>query len=88
MDIDLVHDDVERQLLKERDVIQKAELTLERVLDETSEQFRELKVTIYQIDQDLENKENNLQIDRRNAALKETDLDLSACHNTVNVDTS
>ncbi|XP_028049591.2 tektin-1 [Monomorium pharaonis] len=86
--IDLVHDDVERSLLKEREVIQRAENLLDRILKETCEQIRKLKATLYHIDQDLKNKESNLCIDRRNVTLRETDFNLSPCHRTSCIDKS
>ncbi|XP_011633588.1 tektin-1 [Pogonomyrmex barbatus] len=86
--IDLVHDDVERNLLKEREVIQEAENLLSRILEETCEQIRKLKATLYYIDHDLENKESNLHIDRRNVTLKENDFNLSIYHDTSCFDKS
>lgn len=88
MSIDLVYDDVEMNLLKEREVIQGAENLLDRILKKTCEQIRKLKATLYRIDHDLENKENNLHIDRRNVTLKETDFNLSIYHGTSPLDKS
>lgn len=88
MGIDLVHDDVEKNLLKEREVIQGAGNLLDRILKETCEQIRKLKATLYHIDHDLENKESNLRIDRRNVTLKETDFNLSIYHGTSCLDKS
>ncbi|KYN28924.1 Tektin-1 [Trachymyrmex cornetzi] len=78
--IDLVYDDVETNLLKEREVIQGAENLLDRILKNTCEQIRKLKATLYHIDHDLKNKENNLHIDRRNVTLKETDFNLKVIY--------
>ncbi|XP_011251049.2 tektin-1 [Camponotus floridanus] len=86
--IDLVHDDVEKNLLKEREVIQRAENLLDRIWKETNEQIRKLKATLYYIDHDLENKDTNLHIDRRNIILKETDFHLSIYHDTLPLDKS
>lgn len=80
MGIDLVHDDVEGNLLREREVIRGAEGLLDRVLREAREQIRKLRAALYQIDHDLENKESNLRIDRRNVTLKATDFSLRARH--------
>lgn len=77
--IDLVHDDVEKELLKEREMIQEAENLLARVLEEICEEIRKMKATLYYIDNDYENKECNLHIDRCNVALKETDFNLNTC---------
>ncbi|XP_029157564.1 tektin-1 [Nylanderia fulva] len=86
--IDLVHDDVERNLLKEREVIQKAEDLLDRIWRETGEEIRKSKTTLYYIDRDLENKESNLHIDRHNLYMKETDFNLSIYHGTSPLDKS
>lgn len=86
--IDLVHDDVERDLLKEREAIRGAEDLLARVLREAREQIRKLKAMLYQIDHDLENKESNLRIDRRNVTLKETDFSLRTRHGISRLDES
>lgn len=88
MGIDLVHDDVERNLLKEREVIQGAENLLGQILKDTCEQIRKLKATLYYIDHDLENKESNLRIDRRNVTLKETDFNLKIYHDISRLDKS
>jgi len=88
LDIDLVHDDIEKNLLKEREVIRGAEKLLDLILKETCEQIRKLKATLYNIDHDLENKESNLRIDRRNVTLKETDFNLSIYHGTSCLDKS
>lgn len=77
MGIDLVHDDVEKSLLKEQKTIQEADNLLSRISEETCEQIRKLKAALRCIDRDLENKECNLHIDRCAASLKETDCNLS-----------
>ncbi|XP_025833788.1 tektin-1 isoform X2 [Agrilus planipennis] len=84
--IELCHDDVERELLKEVDVITGAQKLLQRVAEEASEQVRRLRSTIYFMDRDLENKENVLKIDQRNLILAETDLSLSMYHGFTPLD--
>ncbi|XP_011869926.1 PREDICTED: tektin-1 [Vollenhovia emeryi] len=86
--IDLVHDDVERSLFREREVIQEAEDLLGGITKEARERIRRLKATLYHIDRDLENKDSNLCIDRRNVTLKETDFNLSDYHGTWCLDKS
>jgi len=88
LSIDLVYDNVETNLLKEYEVIQGAENLLDRILKNTCEQIRKLKATLYHIDHDLKNKEDNLYIDRRNVTLKETDFNLSIYHDTSLLDNS
>lgn len=75
--VDLVHDDVEKNLLKERKTIQTADNLLSRVSEETCEQIRKLKATLHCIDRDLENKKCNLRIHRHAISLKKTDFDLN-----------
>ncbi|KAI4488541.1 hypothetical protein M0802_011544 [Mischocyttarus mexicanus] len=86
--IDLVHDQVEAELLKECDVIKGTEILLTRILEQTHEQIRKLKATLYYMDHDLEDKENNLRIDKHNLTLKETSLNLSLYHGTSRLDPS
>lgn len=86
--IDLVHDDVERELRKECEVIGGAENLLVRTLEQAHEQIRRLKATMYNMDHDLEDKENNLRIDRHNLTLKETSLNLSLYHGNARLDPS
>lgn len=86
--IDLVHDNVEVELLKECNIIKSAESLLTRTLEQTQEQIRRLKSTLYYMDHDLEDKENNLRIDKHNLTLKETSLNLSLYHGTSRLDPS
>ncbi|KAK9301060.1 hypothetical protein QLX08_006404 [Tetragonisca angustula] len=86
--IDLVHDDVEKELLKECEVIKGVENLLVRTLEQTQEQIRRLKATLYYMDHELEDKENNLRIDKYNLTLKETSLNLSTYHGTSRLDPS
>ena len=86
--IDLVLDDIGKELLKECEVIKGAESLLERTLEQTQEQIRRLKATLYYMDHDLEDKENNLRIDRHNLTLRESSLNLSIYHGTSRLDPS
>ncbi|XP_076626685.1 tektin C [Colletes latitarsis] len=86
--IDLVRDNVDRELLQECEVIKGAENLLTRTLEQTQEQIRRLKSTLYYMDNDLEAKENNLRIDRHNLTLKETSMNLSIYHGTSRLDPS
>ncbi|XP_033185090.1 tektin C [Bombus vancouverensis nearcticus] len=86
--IDLVHDDIEKELLKECEVIKGVESLLVRTLEQTQEQIRRLKATLYYMDHELEDKENNLRIDKHNLTLKETNLNLSIYHGTSRLDPS
>ncbi|XP_012176403.2 tektin-1 [Bombus terrestris] len=86
--IDLVQDDIEKELLKECEVIKGVESLLVRTLEQTQEQIRRLKATLYYMDHELEDKENNLRIDKHNLNLKETNLNLSIYHGTSRLDPS
>ncbi|OAD60193.1 Tektin-1, partial [Eufriesea mexicana] len=86
--IDLVHDDIEKELLKECEVIKNVENLLVRTLEQTQEQIRRLKATLYYMDHELGDKENNLCIDKHNLSLKETSLNLSIYHGTSRLDPS
>ncbi|CAB0029684.1 unnamed protein product [Trichogramma brassicae] len=78
--IDLVSDSVEKELREECEGIRRAESLISETLEKMDEQLRRLKATQYFIDRDLEDKENNLRIDRFNTTLKETSLNLSIYH--------
>ncbi|KAI4462307.1 tektin [Holotrichia oblita] len=80
------HDDVERELLKEIDVIEGAQSLLRRTLEQSNEQVRRLRSTVYFMDRDLEDKANVLKIDERNLNLKETSLNLSMYHGFTPLD--
>ncbi|XP_067011014.1 tektin-1 [Anabrus simplex] len=84
--IDLVHDDVERELLKEIQTIQGAQSLLQRTLEQTKEQIRLLRSTKYFIDRDCEDKYNALKIDDHCVKLEPTSLNLSLYTGTVPLD--
>ena len=81
-------DDVERELRKECQVIVGVENLLVRILEQTQEQIRRLKSTLYFMDHDLEDKDNNLKIDNHNLSLKETSYNLSLYHGNAPLDPS
>ncbi|XP_001601619.1 tektin-1 [Nasonia vitripennis] len=86
--IDLVNDNVEKQLRQECKGIKCADQLMTKTLEQTIEQIRRLKSTLYHIDHDLEDKENSLRIDRHNSTLKETNLNLSIHHGKSTLDAS
>ena len=77
-----MHDEAQKELRKECEVIKGVEHLLIRVLEQTQEQIRRLKSTLYHMDHDLEDKENNIRIDQHNLNLKESSLNLSIYHGT------
>ncbi|XP_067102937.1 tektin-1 [Osmerus mordax] len=54
--IDLVHDEVERELMKEREVIEGVEALLKRTIEQTNEQIRLNRSAKYHLEKDLINK--------------------------------
>ncbi|XP_075217942.1 tektin C [Lycorma delicatula] len=75
--IDLCCDIVEIELKKEFEVIDGARSLLSRCLEQVKEQIRRTRAMIYTLVRDLEDKTNVLVIDKHNASLKETSLNLS-----------
>jgi tektin-1 len=75
-----VHDDVERELLKEVTTIEGALSLLCQTLEQANEQIRLLRSTKYFLDQDNENKATALQIDKHCTSLQETSLNLCMYH--------
>ncbi|XP_063973016.1 tektin-1 isoform X2 [Diachasmimorpha longicaudata] len=86
--IDLTVDDVEKQLRIEHGVIQGAETTFVRCLEQTAEQIRTLKSVLYSIDRNLQGKDENFMIERENLNLKETGMNLSIYHGASSLDSS
>ncbi|XP_054257827.1 tektin-1 [Macrosteles quadrilineatus] len=84
--IDLCHDDVEQELLKERDVIQGTQSLLVRTLEQVNEQLRRLRALIYTLSKDLDSKAEVMAIDKHNRALKETSLNLSIYNGNTPLD--
>lgn len=75
--IDLCIDNVEIELRKELEIIEGARNMLQCCLEQVKEQIRRLRAMTYTLVRDLEDKTNVLAIDKHNAALKETSLNLS-----------
>ncbi|KAL3268278.1 hypothetical protein HHI36_007400 [Cryptolaemus montrouzieri] len=86
--IDLCRDDVERELIKERQVLQEVVSLLTRTAEQAQEQIRRLRSTTYLMDRDLEAKENAEKIDKHNLLLRETSLNLSMYHGFTQLDCS
>jgi tektin-1 len=70
--IDLVHDEVEIQLLKEVEVIEGIQNLLQKTFEETVEQIRLLRCNKYNLEKDLKDKYGALNIDKRCADLVDT----------------
>jgi len=72
MSIDLVHDDVEVQLLKEVEIIEGVQAMLKRTLDQATEQIRLLRSANYYLGKDIGDKFSALSIDDHCANLNNT----------------
>jgi len=68
--IDLVHDDPEKELLKEVETIQGALALLERTREQAVEQLRINRKARYNLEKDLKDKFSALSIDENNAELR------------------
>ncbi|KAK0174941.1 hypothetical protein PV327_010644 [Microctonus hyperodae] len=86
--IDLTVDDVEKDLRKEYEIINRSDSVFTRTLEHTNEQIRILKSLIYQIDSDLDSKDQSIELDEQNLKLKETGLNLSIYHGRAPLDAS
>ncbi|XP_011494657.1 PREDICTED: tektin-1 [Ceratosolen solmsi marchali] len=86
--IDLVTDNIEKELRKECEVINYADLLISQLLEQIQEQIRCTKAILYKIDHDLEDKELNLLIDQHNSSLKESNLNLSIYEGQIPISTS
>lgn len=62
-DIDLVHDNVQKELIKEIDIENGAHALLVRLLEQVKEQLRLNRKAKYNLEQDIKNKENAQNID-------------------------
>ncbi|XP_070573315.1 tektin-1-like [Ptychodera flava] len=69
--IDLVHDDVQKNLLKEVETIQGVMALLQKTLDQTIEQIRRNKSAKYYLEKDLKDKFSAKDIDEACAELKD-----------------
>ncbi|KAK5645087.1 hypothetical protein RI129_006387 [Pyrocoelia pectoralis] len=84
--IDLCHDDVERELHKETEVIESAMNLLCRIMEQGNEQLRRLRSTTYFIDRDLEDKDNVLQVDGGSLSINQNSMNLSMYHGFTPLD--
>lgn len=68
--VDLYNDEVSQELKQEIRVIYSCQEMLDRALNETVEQIRRLRATVYLLDRDLSNKGKSLSIDELNLTLR------------------
>ncbi|XP_055372964.1 tektin-1 [Condylostylus longicornis] len=77
---DLCDDEADRQLRQELRTINGCQALLEKTLNQTNEQIRRLKATLYLLDRDLSAKDKSLRIDETNLSLRENQQQLSVFH--------
>lgn len=75
--IDLVFDDVEKELLRERELIKVVNSQLEDLVEKVKVQIRKLREFVYNLAEDLLCKENTLKIEECNEKLNENSIELS-----------
>ncbi|XP_074869759.1 tektin-1 isoform X2 [Carettochelys insculpta] len=84
--IDLVHDEVERELIKEVEVLQGVMALLQRTLEQTSEQIRLNRSAKYNLEMDLKDKFTALTIDNYCSSLTNNTPDIRYATNVVKVE--
>lgn len=75
--VDLVFDDVEKELLRERELIYGIKEQLEELLDKVVLQIRRLRAFVYNLTVDLRYKQNTLKIEEYNGKLDGNHIDTS-----------
>ncbi|CAM5111093.1 unnamed protein product [Natator depressus] len=84
--IDLVHDEVERELIKEVEVLQGVMALLERTLEQTNEQIRLNRSAKYNLEMDLKDKFTALTIDNYCSNLTNSTPDIRYARNVLKVE--
>ncbi|NXJ90094.1 TEKT1 protein, partial [Corythaixoides concolor] len=84
--IDLVHDEVEQELVKEAEVLQGVIALLGRTLEQTNEQIRLNRSAKYSLEMDLKDKFTALMIDDYCASLASNTPDIRYADNAVKVE--
>ncbi|XP_053130607.1 tektin-1 isoform X1 [Hemicordylus capensis] len=84
--IDLVHDEVEQELIKEVEVLQGVIALLERTSEQTNEQIRLNRSAKYNLEKDLKDKFTALTIDNYCSNLTNNTPDIHYAQNVVKVD--
>ncbi|XP_044312083.1 tektin-1 [Varanus komodoensis] len=84
--IDLVHDEVERELIKEVEVLQGVIALLGRTLEQANEQIRLNRSSKYNLEKDLKDKLTALSIDNYCSSLTNNTPDVAYAQNVVKVE--
>jgi hypothetical protein len=80
-----VFDDVEKELLKEREIVLNVKDQLEELLEKVLLQTRKLRSIVYNLADDLRLKKNTLTIEAHNEILEEKHFDEISTLNIKNV---
>lgn len=73
----MVFDEVERELLRERELIKIVNTRLEDLVEKVKVQIRKLREFVFSLAEDLHCKENTLKIEEYNEKLNEKSIELS-----------
>ncbi|XP_067866103.1 tektin-1 [Heterodontus francisci] len=84
--IDLVHDEVERELLKEVEVIQGIMALLKRTIEQTDEQLRLNRSAMFYLEKDLKDKATALKVDKFTANLTNNSSNIDYSPNVVRIE--
>ncbi|OCT91513.1 tektin-1 [Xenopus laevis] len=84
--IDLVHDEAERELIKEVEVIQGVMTLLERTIEQITEQIRMSRSAKYSLEKDLKDKFQALKIDNHCTTLTNNSPDIDYSPNNVRIE--
>lgn len=83
--VDLVFDDVEKELLRERELIYGIKDQLVGLLDKVVLQIRRLRAFVYNLTVDLQYKQKTLKIEEHNGKLDKNHIDTSVLSGDKNV---
>ncbi|XP_036609355.1 tektin-1 [Trichosurus vulpecula] len=84
--IDLVHDELDRELVKEEEILQGVISLLQRTLEETSEQLRLNRAAKYNLEKDLKDKFVALTIEDFCCSLTNNNPDICYANNVVRIE--
>ncbi|XP_078278230.1 tektin-1 [Rhinoraja longicauda] len=84
--IDLVHDEVERELLKEVEVLQGVIALLTRTIEQTDEQIRLNRTARFYLEKDLKDKSTALRVDKFTANLTNNSPNIDYWANVVRIE--
>ncbi|CAL8078788.1 unnamed protein product [Calicophoron daubneyi] len=86
--IDLVHDDAQKELIKESEVIKGVQALLQKALEQTKEQLRLNRKAIYNLKKDASDKLEAQNIDEYAQQLRSTDSSLPGINTPAKIDSN